>query len=103
MTGNVSSQLGRVESFPSPIQSTAVSDELGRIRDLLQREFSEARQVSFSFDGRLQVHIDVRKVEDIAVVEAKLPSLAGGLFSNVRHGSTPGHAFLHRVSAVVAR
>ena len=94
---------GSVESFPALAMSTAVSDELGRILELLTSEFPQAVEIGFSFSGKLQVHIDVRSLEEITILDAKLPTMAGGLFSEVRYGGTPGHAFLHRVSAKVAR
>ncbi len=96
-------KTGSVESFPAPALSTAVSDELARILELLDREFPQAVEIGFTFAGKLQVHIDVRSLEEVTVLDAKLPSMGGGLFSDVRYGGTPGHAFLHRVSALVAR
>jgi hypothetical protein len=55
----------------------------------------------FTFDGHLQVHIDVRKREHVLVVEMILPTLEPGLFQNISIGGTPRHPFYHRISARV--
>lgn len=89
----------KVEPFPQSAQSARVIDDLGKMLELLRQEMPDSAKIHLEFDGKLHVHIDVRKGEDVTLVEARLPGLFGGLFSNVHHGSTPGHAFLHRVSA----
>jgi len=97
-------QNDKVESFPETVRSTPVSSELGRISDILHEAFPEASKISFEYDGKLQVHIDLRTREQLTITEERLPYLAGGrLFSDVRRGKTPNHAFLQRISALVAR
>jgi len=59
--------------------------------------------ISFDFDGRLHVHIDVHKREDVSIVEMILANLGLGLFHGISRGGTPHHPFFHRVSALVAR
>jgi hypothetical protein len=92
---------GKIERFASPYRPQSVSDELNRITALLQSACPPETCISFSFDGRLQVHIDVRKREHVMFVEMILPNLEAGLFQQASVGGKPGHPFYHRVSAVV--
>src|SRR5437764_3032533 len=94
---------GRVEPFPGPSPSTAVSDELNRILTMLREACPPDSHISFDFDGRLHVHIDVHKREEVTIVEMMLPTLGLGLFHGLSRGGTPHHPFFHRVSALVAR
>lgn len=81
-----------------------LSDELHQLLDMLSDAFPEARKISFEFDGRLTVRIDVRSKEQVSLVMERLPYLgAGQLFSELRLGQTPNHAFDHRITARVAR
>ena len=82
-------------------QPTPVTDELSRILALLRQACPPNARISFDFDGRLHVHVDVRNIEEVAAVEAALPALGQGLFRCLRRGATPNRAFLHRVSALV--
>jgi hypothetical protein len=90
-----------IDRFPGPFASNPVTDELTRIMALLRDACPPETLVSFSFDGRLQAHIDVRKREHVMFVEMVLPTLEDGLFHNVSLGGTPRHPFYHRVSAQV--
>lgn len=90
-----------VEPFPAR-QSTAVTDELSRILSMLRDVTPRDATISFDFDGQLHVHIDVRRREEVTLLEAVLPSLGCGLFHSLSRGSTPHHPFFHRVSAIVA-
>jgi hypothetical protein len=92
---------GNVERFPGAFPATPVFDELGRIMALLQSVCPPESLVTFSFDGRLQAHIDVRKREHVMFVEMVLPTLEGGRFEGISIGGTPGHPFYHRISANV--
>lgn len=92
-----------VEPFPQPQRNTVIRDELGKLLDLLKSEFPGAHAIHFEFDGNLKLHVDVRKSEEIAATEARLPMLCGGTFTNVHHGATPHHPFFHRVTAEVIR
>lgn len=103
MQAEILLKAGTVEQFPAQKLSTLVSDELNRILDLLWREVPDPVKISFEFEAKLFVHIDVRTVEDVSLTKAKLQNLGGGLFTDIRHGKTPHRAFLHRVSAVVTR
>jgi hypothetical protein len=93
---------GTVEEFPHS-HNSRVTDELNRILNLLRGICPRDAQISFAFDGRLQVHIDVRKHEELYVVETVLPNLEGGLFHSLNRGRTPHHPFFQRLSAVVQR
>ena len=68
---------------------------------LIRGALPEVAGVSFSFDSRLQLHIDVRKREDVTLVELVLPGLESGRFQAVSRGRTPGHPFHHRITAFV--
>jgi hypothetical protein len=93
---------GSVERFPGAFSPAPVSDELSRIMALLQEACPPETIITFGFDGRLQVHIDVRKREHVMFVEMVLPTLEAGLFHGISLGGTPRHPFYHRVSAIVA-
>ncbi len=92
-----------VEPFPTPSPSAAVSDELNRILTMLRQACPRDSQISFDFDGKLHVHIDVRNREEVALVESMLPAIGLGLFHGITRGGTPHHPFFHRVSALVDR
>lgn len=91
-----------VERLPDQ-RSTAITDELNKILDMLTTASPEGAIVSFDFDGRLHVHIDVRSFEDLLKVEGVLPILGGGMFHGVSRGETPHRPFFHRLSAIVDR
>ena len=92
---------GNVERFPSTDRSTPVSDELDRLARLLREACPEGAVISFSFSDKLQAHIDVRKREQVMVVQMILPTLQPGLFRDVSLGGTPHRPFYHRISALV--
>jgi hypothetical protein len=102
MAEALSMASGSVERFPFTPGSTSVTDELIRIGDIVRGACPPDATIGFSFEGRLQLHIDVRKREHVLFVETVLPTLGAGLFSGLSVGSTPGHPFHHRISAVVA-
>jgi hypothetical protein len=91
-----------VELFPALHPSSRITDELTRILAMLRDLAPRDAVISFDFDGKLHVHIDVRKREEVTVIEAVLPTLDGGRFGQLSRGATPHHPFFHRVSAVVA-
>lgn len=95
---------GSVELFPPRLQTSTVTDELGKVLDLLKVACPEAAAIRFDFDGKLRLHIDVRSRGDVAVIEKILPALGGGgLFHDLSLGATPHHPFHHRISALVDR
>lgn len=92
---------GTVERFPGAFPSTSVSDELARLSELLRSVCPPDTQISFGFEGRLQVYLDVRQREQVMFVTMVLPTLEGGRFGNIVSGSKPGHPFHHRITASV--
>ena len=96
-------EAGNVETIFAEPPSTPVSDELGKMRGVLLEKLPRDALIKFEFDGRLQLHIYVRRYEDLAVVEALLPSLCGGIFRDIQRGMTRHSSFNHRVSASVER
>ena len=58
--------------------------------------------ISFEYDGALRLNIDVRRVEDVARIEALLPSLCGGIFHGAQRRLTARHSFFHRISAIAS-
>jgi hypothetical protein len=93
----------QVQHLPGPAKSSAVSDELARIRDAVGAVLPRDAHIFFHFDTRLQLHIDVRNLEDVSRLEVVLPSLCGGIFSNLQRGLVDNHPFLHRLTALVDR
>src|SRR4051794_22365262 len=83
-------------------RSTTVSDELGRIMQIMREAFPAETTVTFEFDGALRVHIDVRALEDVTHIETVLPSMCGGIFSDPQRRLSAKHSFFHRLSANVA-
>jgi hypothetical protein len=92
---------GNVERFPAANPSMPVSDELVSLSRLLREACPEGAVISFSFDNKLQAHIDVRKREHVLVVQTILATLKPGLFHGVSLGGTPHRPFYHRISALV--
>ena len=92
-----------VERIHAPPPPTTVSDELGKLMGTLREHCGPEAVISFQFDGKLHVHIDVRDMEEIARLESILPSLCGGAFSELQRGLAAHHSFFHRLSARVAR
>jgi hypothetical protein len=101
MANGLSAVPGNVERFPTTNPSTPVSDELVSLSRLLREACPEGAVISFSFDNKLQAHIDVRKREHVMFVQMILPTLKPGLFHSVSLGGTPHHPFYHRISALV--
>jgi hypothetical protein len=101
MAEAISMTASNVERFPGAFPASPISDELNRITALLRNACPPESLISFSFDGRLQAHIDVRKREQVLLVQMMLPTLEAGLFDSISLSGTPGHPFYHRVSATV--
>lgn len=95
-------QRQSVEHLPDQ-RSTIITDELNKILDMLTGTCPKDAVISFDFDRRLHVHIDVRSFEDILKVEGILPILGGGIFRDISRGDTPHRSFHHRLSAIVDR
>jgi hypothetical protein len=93
----------QIQHLPGPAKSSAVSDELTRIRDAVGAVLPRDAHIFFHFDTRLHLHIDVRNLEDVSRLEVVLPSLCGGIFSNLQRGLVDNHPFLHRLTALVDR
>lgn len=68
-----------VERLPDQ-RSTLVTDELNKILTMLKGACPESAIISFDFDGRLHVHVDVHSFEDLLKIEGVLPILGGGMF-----------------------
>lgn len=88
--------------FGSP-DSTPVTDELQRLTNVLQSLCPKESVIRFEFDGKLHLHLDLRRFEDMTTVEALLPTACGGIFHNVQRGMAENHSFFHRLTAIVAR
>ena len=103
MTDGGAASESRVEQMPAPARSTMISDELNRICGAVRAMCPNDTEIGFEFDGKLQINIDLRKLEDLARVEALLPTLCGGIFSNIQRGLVDNRPFFHRLTAEVAR
>lgn len=95
-------QRPSVERLPEQ-RSTVITDELNKILDMLRGTCPKGAVISFDFDGRLHIHVDVHNFEDMLKVEGILPVLGGGMFHDVARGETPHRPFSHRLSAIVDR
>jgi len=93
----------RVERIPVQTQPTPVSDELGRLQAALAELCPKDSTISFEYDGKLHLHVDLRGFEDVNRMEAILPTLFGGIFHDVRRTLAGPHSFFHRVTALVNR
>ena len=91
-----------VEQLPSQ-KTQFVTNELNRILTILKDVSPKDADISFDFDGRLEVHIDVRNYEDMVRLEQLIPSLGGGIFCCMERANTPNRPFFHRVTARVDR
>jgi hypothetical protein len=80
-----------------------VIEELTRLREAVQSIVPGDTSISFRFDDRLHINIDMRDSNDLARVETVLPSVAGGIFSNVRRSLADHHSFRHRLTAEVVQ
>jgi hypothetical protein len=78
-----------------------VTEELIRLRSAVQSVVPTDTLISFHFEDRLHVNIDLRSLEDLARAETLLPSLADGIFSNLRRSLADRHSFRHRLTAEV--
>jgi len=92
---------GTVERLPVS-SSSVVTDELNRILSLLRDVTPRDATISFDFDGQLYAHIDVKKREQVTVLETVLPAVGGGLFHDFRLTGTPNRPFCHRLTTLVA-
>lgn len=101
MTASSGAVTSTVEPFPTQ-HSTTVSGELNRILGMLRDVSPKDATISFDFDGQLHVNVDVRRREEVTLLESVLPLLGCGLFHSLSRGATPHHPFFHRISALVA-
>lgn len=95
------SSNGNLESIFGSPDSTPVSDELRRLTGVLATVCPKDSVISFVFDRKLHVHVDLRRFEDMTTVEGLLPTICGGIFQNVRRGMAERHSFFHRLTADV--
>jgi len=63
----------RVERIPVQTQPTPVSDELGRLQAALAELCPKDSTISFEYDGKLHLHVDLRGFEDVNRMEAYCP------------------------------
>jgi len=84
---------GKVDALPEVAHPTVVSDELSRIYNLLRDAFPDVHHISFEFDDKLSVHMDSRQKVQVALIQERLPYLAGGRlfpeYAEVRRPSAP--------------
>lgn len=92
-----------VETLPSPTGSSFVTDELMRIAALARSVCPPDTDVSFSFDRKLMIHLDIRLLEDVTRVEVLLEVRGAGLFSELQRRPTPNPRFFRRLTARVHR
>ena len=103
MAGAESVANSNVEPIAGSDKSAIVSNELDRITQAVAAVSPEDADIGFEYDGKLRINIDIRKLEDLARVELLLPTLCGGIFSDVQRGLVDNRPFLHRLTALVDR
>lgn len=64
-----------VEHLPSNARPKIVSDELNRILSSLRDACPENAEISFHFDGKLYVHIDIRNLDDVCSPSAPVAQI----------------------------
>jgi len=92
-----------IADFRQSTLACPISDELGGLLKAVDDACPPSSIVSFLFDGKLRIAVDVHTFEEASLVEAILPSIGGGVFHDVSRGNTPGMSFRRRVSALVDR
>jgi len=95
--------LAHVSELALPQRTLAVTEELRSLAHLVEEACTCKTRISFSFAQALQIAVDVRTLEEVHMVEATLPRLAGGVFRDISRAAIPNHAFLKRVTATVNR
>lgn len=80
----------------------ALSAELEFLFSAVRDACPPTAVISLSFDGRLNLLIDVQSHQEAATVEAILPTLANGAFTQIHRSGTPHQPFRRRVVAFVA-
>lgn len=96
-------QLAEITEMMPVGRTIAVCEELHRLAQMVEDACPCKTQVSFSYTRDLHLAVDVRTFEEVHMVEAILPRLAGGAFCDITRSATPHHAFLKRVCATVRR
>lgn len=92
----VSHEVGTITS-----KCRKVIEQLSSLRDAVKSIVPADTVVSFQFDDRLHVNIDMRDLQELARLEASLPSLANGIFTNLRRSLADHQPFRHRLTAEV--
>jgi hypothetical protein len=92
-----------VGQISAPAKTAFVSDELKRITDAVAALCPDDAEISFEYDGRLRINVDLRKIEDLVRFEILLPGMCGGIFSDAQRGMVENRPFLHRLTALVDR
>ena len=101
-TGEDGNKSAEILTIRGPHRNLVVSDELGRLTHILREICPPEGVISFEYDGILHLNIDLRRLEDIARIEALLPSLCGGIFHGAQRRFTARHSFFHRISSLAS-
>lgn len=80
-----------------------VIEELADLRASVQALVPGDTAISFFYDGRLHINIDLRDLRDVERAESFLPNVADGIFSNIRRSMADHHSFRHRLTAEVTK
>lgn len=92
-----------VAEFRHSVPFHPVSDELAFLHKAVEDACPPHSIVSFLFDGRLRLAVDVHTFEEARLVEEALPAIGGGVFHDFARGNTPGMSFRRRLTALVDR
>lgn len=94
--------ISNIHVFPGTAgYSRSLCAEIEALHSLVRAACPPSAVISICFDGHFNLFVDVRSLEEAATVEAILPDLAGGAFSDLRRSGTPHQPFRHRVTATI--
>jgi hypothetical protein len=79
----------------------AMTEELGGILRTVREKCPADACISFDFDGRLHLYVDVRTSDQVSNVERARAGTRIGMFHSFTRGKTPHHPFYRRLSAVI--
>ena len=90
----------RISHLPVRQRGAIITPALQELTEMLLHACPPETNVSYRYDGKLRVDIDVRGAEHAMIVERLLPTLRLGIFAEVRRAISPS-PFLLRITAEV--
>lgn len=94
---------GNVEPIFNSNRPASLTEGLRELTETLAAVCPKESVIRFEFDGKLRLHLDVRRFEELAAMEIMLPTICGSAFHDVQRGISERHSFFHHLTAVVER